>query len=195
MYPYPGTYPNPYPVPAIPITRTYESYSACQQDIVLLSQYGYQAVSSASERTTDGLILTLILIFGLLLLPFCIGLIVLCFLPVAFSTRYIVQYAYMGPVVMPQMLQPAMPHPMLSMPQPAPMSRAVTRPLPPDSPPPYEPRPSIGLARWRAELAALWSSFHGWPLWQQIAAGVGFAVVLLCMTTLGVVIAHALLVR
>lgn len=195
MYPYPSAYPNPYPVPAMPIMRTYESYSACQQDIALLSQYGYQAVSSASERTTDGLILTLILIFGLLLLPFCIGLIVLCFLPVAFSTRYVVQYAYMGSVVMPQMLQPAMPRPMLPISQPAPMSRAVTRPLPPDSPPQPEARPSTGLARWRAELAALWSAFRGWPLWQQIAAGMGFAVVLLCMSALGLVIAHALLVR
>jgi hypothetical protein len=198
MYPYPGAYPNPYPVPAMPITRTYESYSACQQDIVLLRQYGYQAVSSASERTTDGLILTLILIFGLLLLPFCIGLLVLCFLPAAFSTRYVVQYAYMGPVVMqpmPLVPQPTMPRPMLPMPQSASMSPAITRPLAPDRPAQPNARLSTGLARWQAELDALWSAFRVWPLWQQIAAGAGVAVVLLCASALGLVVVHALLAR
>src|SRR5260370_25355817 len=64
-----------------------------------MGAYGYHAVNVDRQSVTNGLALTLILIFGLLLAPLCIGLIILCFLPTAFSTKYVVSYIgqqYMG---------------------------------------------------------------------------------------------------
>lgn len=80
-----------------PIMRTYYSAGAYSQDAAIMASYGYRVVNIETYNETHGLALTLLLIFGLLLTPFCIGVVILCFLPFAFSKRFNVSYLYQPP--------------------------------------------------------------------------------------------------
>ena len=75
-----------------PIVKTYYSAGAYHQDSALMAAYGYQAINIEQLNMTNGLAFTLILMFGLLLTPICIGVVILCFLPLAFSKRWNVTY-------------------------------------------------------------------------------------------------------
>ena len=75
-----------------PIMRTYETYAHYQYDSAQMARYGYQVMNVQSDKVTNGCWLTTILIFGLLLTPVCIGLLILLLLPTAFSTRLTVYY-------------------------------------------------------------------------------------------------------
>lgn len=93
-----------------PILRTYHSTSQYQQDARLMAAYGYHVMNIEQRRDVDGLALTLLLIFGLLLTPVCVGIVILCFLPFAFSTYYNVSYVFQ-PLAAPygQLLMPVLP--------------------------------------------------------------------------------------
>lgn len=75
-----------------PIMRTYDTYGHYQYDSAQMARYGYQVMNVQSDKVTNGCWLTTILIFGLLLTPVCIGLLILLLLPTAFSTRLTVYY-------------------------------------------------------------------------------------------------------
>lgn len=76
-----------------PLVRTYSSYAQYENDAANMAQFGIYATSVQKDRVTDGCVLTAILIIGLLLTPVCIGLLILLFIPKAFSTRVTVYYS------------------------------------------------------------------------------------------------------
>lgn len=79
-----------------PIMRTYGSMDQYQSDAANMARFGYQVMNVQRDKVTDGCGLTAILIFGLLLAPVCIGLLILLLLPTAFTTRITVHYYYTG---------------------------------------------------------------------------------------------------
>lgn len=150
-----------------PIVKTYYSLEAYRRDSALMASYGYQAINIEQLSMTNGLALTLILIFGLLLTPFCIGVVILCFLPLAFSRRwnvsYIPQLATPFPYALPQM----MPRPSLPISQPL-----QPQPYTPASPPSgylnAPSRQSISFeTRVREGFASVRQEWDSWKPWQQ----------------------------
>lgn len=119
-----------------PIMRTYYSAAQYNQDAAVMATYGYRVVNLEEVSQTDGLALTLLLIFGLLLTPFCIGVVILCFLPLAFGKRYNVSYIFQ-----PLPLQPTIAPPYSQPLSPQAYSQPLSRPYPqqyqPNVPPAY----------------------------------------------------------
>jgi|GEM_PF-2366610 hypothetical protein len=112
-----------------PIVKTYYSLAHYRQDAANMAYYGYMPVNVEQLNTTNGLALTLILLFGLVLTPVCIGLIILCFLPFAFSKRWNVSYIQQAP----RMIAASQP---LMLPQP--YQSPMSRPYQPHVPQPYQ---------------------------------------------------------
>lgn len=181
-----------------PIVKTYYSVDAYQRDSALMASYGYQAVNIEQLNMTNGLALTLILIFGLLLTPICVGVVVLCFLPLAFSKRWNVSYIqqsaipmpYVAPYILPQAGQPPV-QPPIPVQQPyaaatVPPSDAPTVSSPPGyltAPPqqrvPFGTRMLEGLA----SIKQQWSTWKGWQKALSIA---GLALVI-AVPTAGII--------
>jgi hypothetical protein len=116
-----------------PFVRTYYSMGAYRNDAARMQSQGYQAINVEQTNMTYGGRLTLILLFGLLLTPICIGVVILCFLPTAFAKKYNVTYLFQ-PSVAPSPSQPLTPSmPMPSMPSTPPSTFALT--MPPTIPP------------------------------------------------------------
>lgn len=103
-----------------------------------MAAYGYRAVNLEEIGQTSGLGLTLILIFGLLLTPVCVGVVILCFLPLAFSKRYNVTYVFqpmpMQPAIAPPYSQPLSSPYQPTMPA---YSQPLEQPYQPNMPPAY----------------------------------------------------------
>jgi hypothetical protein len=67
-----------------------------RDDAANMARFGYQVMNVQQDKITNGCTLTAILIIGLLLTPVCIGIVVLLFLPTAFSSRITAHYYYAG---------------------------------------------------------------------------------------------------
>jgi hypothetical protein len=132
--------------------RTYYSPAQYNQDVAVMAAHGYRVVNLEEVSQTNGLALTLLLIFGLLLTPFCVGVVILCFLPLAFGKRYNVSYVFqplpMRPVIASpysQPLQPSIYSQPLSQPYPQPYqptmppgyNQPLQQPYQPNMPPAY----------------------------------------------------------
>lgn len=151
------------------------------QDAALMASYGYRAVNVEQYNETRGLLLTLLLIFGLLLTPLCIGVVILCFLPFAFTKRYNVSYVFQPPSVLP------LPQPLPTQPFLPPSYSRPLAPLP-YSQPPSQPYQSVmptaqGYAaappEQRVQDASLSTRFsegiaylrHVWKNWTPVERG------------------------
>lgn len=203
-----------------PIVKTYYSLNAYRRDAALMTSYGYMSVNIEQFNMTDGLALTLILIFGLLLTPMCIGVVILCFLPMAFSKRWNVTYIPhsqipgralpYAPQLLPhppQVHQPQFPQPrtlplnsrplaQLSAPQ---TSGQYTYPRATANPayPRFlmtSPQQSVPLAgQVRERFVNAWQTWNSWKLWQQVLSVVGAAVVVgIAMVGILVIAVYAL---
>lgn len=158
-----------------PIVKTYYSAGAYHQDSALMAAYGYQAINIEQLNMTNGLALTLILMFGLLLTPICIGVVILCFLPLAFSKRWNVTYIQHGqrrafPYAQPQQLYSLHiappPHVQGSTPSPPAYVHTILQQRAPFA------------ARVRDGFVSAWQAWNKWNLWQQILTASGAAFVI-----------------
>lgn len=163
-----------------PLVRTYSSYSQYELDKANMAQFGFYPTSVQKDRVTDGCLLTVLLIIGLLLTPVCIGLVILLFIPTAFSTRVTAYYSQpIRPPAYPS-YQGLPPHsPGYPAPVTIPLAQAnmyapaYSSPHPGAQPPKQPDLLQRLTAQFMVEWRELMAEFRALPALQQVAWVVG----------------------